>query len=393
MTSILNAELQNRLMTLNNFIFSNQLKHRLARHVAFWTIFSLHFIIQNLLIGGQGEGSTSRTFLQSFLHFLYFLPIYLASTYFFIEIILPKFLYPRRWVGFIVSFLLLFSVSAILIYYSGVWYLHNTMKLPYDKIDFDANKYHAIVDGMFVPFMLLGIAAGIKFSKNWWLQQRENEKLAKQKLATELQLLKTSIHPRFLLHSLHTVQRRIDNSSLQSPVLILQLSDLLSYLLYEKDETWVPLEKELEIIRYYINLEEKSSEGKLLFKTEFPENTGGKFIIPFLLLTIVENCFEYFFETEQLEPLLTLIIRVNENTLYFQLFFSKPDDRSSGNLLSDIKILSVEKQLKNQYPGLYHFQLTADSESNSIDLKLPLYSDELIHSRKNTIMNEKLEPV
>src|SRR6185436_19079393 len=126
-----------------------------------------------------------------------------------------------------------------LVYYSGALSLNNEMNIPFSSVTFSANKYHAIVDGMFVPFMLLAIAAGIKFSKKWYLQQRENERLAKQKLATELQLLKTSIHPRFLLHSLNTVQRHIDNSSAQSPVLILQLSDLLSYLLYEKDETWV----------------------------------------------------------------------------------------------------------------------------------------------------------
>ena len=82
------------------------------------------------------------------------------------------------------------------------------------------------------------------------LQQRENERLAKQKLATELQLLKTSIHPRFLFHSLHTVQRYINNSPSQSSALILELSDLLSYVLYEKDENWVELEKELEIIPF-----------------------------------------------------------------------------------------------------------------------------------------------
>lgn len=345
------------------------------------------------MIGGPGEAKTSRTFLQSFLHFLYFLPIYLLSTYFFIEILLPKFLYTRRWAGLILSFLLLFSAGFVAVYYSGVWHLHNTMKLPYSEITFNANKYHAIVDGMFVPFMLLGIAAGIKFSKKWWLQQRENEKLAKQKLAKELQLLKTSIHPRFLLHSLNTVQRHINKESLQSPVLILQLSDLLSYLLYEKDETWVPLAKELEIIRYYINLEEKSFEGKLLFQTEFPENTSDKFIIPFLLLTIVEKIFEYFFETDQQEPLLTLIIRVNEHTLHFQSIFSKPDDLIPDNFLTTEKISSVEQQMQSQYPGLYHLQVAADAESNSIDLKLPLYSADLINANKNTIMNEKPEPV
>ena len=185
-------------MTFNNFIFSNQPKIRLGRHLAFWLIFSLHFVIQNLMIGGPGEAKTSRTFVESFFHFLYFLPVYLLSTYLFIEVLLPKFLFRQRNTAFAVSFLILFSISFMAIYYAGVFYLHNATGKPYSEINFKANKYHAIVDGLFVLFMLFAIAAGIKFSKKWFLQQRENERLSKQKLATELQLLKTSIHPRFL---------------------------------------------------------------------------------------------------------------------------------------------------------------------------------------------------
>jgi hypothetical protein len=380
-------------MTLNQFIFSTQLKNRLARHVAFWLIFSLHFIVQNLMIGGPGEGKTSRTFLESFFHFLYFLPIYLLSTYFFIEVLLPKFLYQRRLTAFAFSFLFLFSISFISIYYSGAFYLHNTMNVPYSQITFITNKYHAIVDGMFVPFMLFGIAAGIKFSKKWYLQQRENEKLAKQKLATELQLLKTSIHPRFLFHSLHTVQSHINNSSEQSPALILKLSELLSYILYENDERWVELEKELEIIRHYISLEEKGLDSNLLFKAEFPENTEGKFIVPFLLMSIVESGFEYFSQTGQKQPLFTLIVNVNDNVLHCRLSLSRPPHKSKDIILPDEKLISVQKPLQNQYAGLHYLAVTSHSEQYSIDLKLPLYSGDIVNSKKNSIMNEIPEPV
>jgi len=345
------------------------------------------------MIGGPGEGKTSRTFLQSFFHFLYFLPIYLLFTYFFIEIILPKFFYQRRWIAFAFSFVLLFSVSCVSIYYSGAFYLHNTMNVPFEKITFRTNKYHAIVDGLFLPFMLFGITAGIKFSKKWFIQQRENEKLAKQKLATELQLLKTSIHPRFLFHSLQTVQRHINNSSVQSPALILELSDLLSYILYEKDENWVELEKELEIIRHYIHLEEKGFGDNLLFKTEFPENTEGKFIIPFLLMSIVESSFEYYFKTGQEEPSLKLIIRVNESVLHCRISLSRPANKSNDTILPDEKLISVQQQLQNQYAGLHNMQVTSDDKYYSIDLKLPLYSSDLINIKKQILVNELPEPV
>ena len=341
------------------------------------------------MIGGPGEAKTSRTFMQSFFHFLYFLPVYLLATYLFILVLLPRFFFRRKYAVFCISFLLLFAVQFIAIYYSGLLYINQTTGAPFRQITFNANKYHAIVDGMFVPFMLLGIAAGIKFSKKWFLQQRENEKLSSQKLATELQLLKTSIHPRFLFHSLHTVEKNINNSSEQSPALILQLSDLLSYILYENEQNWVPLEKELEIIRCYINLEEKSYGDNLFFKTEFPENTTGKFIVPFLLLSLIESSFEYFFETTQKEPLLTLTIRINENVLHYQLYFSRPLNDKTGTCLPDEKFPSLQKQLQRQYPGLHHLEISIDTERISIDLKLPLFSEDLIDIKKHVTVNER----
>ena len=372
-------------MNTHEFIFSNRSKYRLGRHLIFWILFSLHFIIQNLMIGGPGEAKTSRTFLESASHFLYFLPIYLLSTYFFIEVLLPRFLFKQRYTAFAFSFLVLFVISFIAIYNAGIFYLHNATGKPYGQITADENKYHAIVDGLFLPFMLFGIAAGIKFSKKWFRQQRENERLSKQKLATELQLLKTSIHPRFLFHSLHTVEKHINNSSTQSPALILQLSDLLSYILYENDKNWVELEKELEIIRGYINLEEKSFGDKLLLKTEFPLNTDNMFIVPCILLSFVESSFEYFLETRQKEPLLTLTIRINENLLHYQMVFSRAN---SEEIPPNEKFTNMQKQLKNQYQDLHQLSISYDDKNILIDLKLPLYSGDLLNLKKNTILNE-----
>src|ERR1044071_5232249 len=100
-------------MNTHEFIFSNQLKYRLGRHVIFWILFSLHFIIQNLMIGGPGEGKTSRTFLQSASHFLYFLPIYFLSAYFLMTVLLPKFLFKKRYTVFAFASLFLFALSFI----------------------------------------------------------------------------------------------------------------------------------------------------------------------------------------------------------------------------------------------------------------------------------------
>jgi sensor histidine kinase YesM len=342
------------------------------------------------MIGGPGEAKTSRTFLESASHFLYFLPIYLLSTYFFKEILLPKFLFKRRYTAFAFSFLFLFALSYVAVYCAGLLYLHHSTGLPYNQITFTANKYHALVDGLFVPFMLFGIVAGIKFSKKWYLQQRENEKLARQKLATELQLLKTSIHPRFLFHSLHTVEKHIERSSAESPALILQLSDLLSYILYENDKNWVELEKELEIIRGYINLEEKSFEGKLLITTEFPKNASTVFISPCILLSFVESGFEYFLKTKQREPFLTLRIGLNGSTLLYQMTFSKAANNAN---LPNEKFNDLRRQLLNQYQQLYQLKISSENDTITINLKLPLYSGDLVNLKSKAGLNETPELV
>jgi sensor histidine kinase YesM len=338
------------------------------------------------MIGGPGEGKTSRSFLESFLHFLYFLPVYVASTYFLLEILLPKYIYKRRWVSFIVSFLFLFFLTYTGIYYCGVIYLHYTNNVPFEQVDFNANKYHAIADGLFVPFMLFGIAAGIKFSKKWFIQQRQNEKLSKQKLATELQLLKTSVHPRFLFHSLRTVEKHINDSSADAPVLILQLSDLLSYILYENEDDWAPLKKELEIIRSYINLEEKSFGDTLTLRTEFPQNLQDTFIVSCILLSFVEAIFEYFLEGAQEEPSLDLTIRIYENVLHYQSIFSKDEGNNLVRLCEKFK--HIEKQLHSQYVDFHQFNMSADNDTILIDLKLPLYSEDLITLKLNAMLHE-----
>src|SRR5438477_12604841 len=108
-------------MTNYNFIFSNKPRHRFSRHLAFWIIFSLHFVIQNLMIGGPGEAQKWRGFAESFYNTLFFFPIFIAATYFFIEIILPHYLYKRKYFIFFLSSSMLIAAIFICSYYSGIF--------------------------------------------------------------------------------------------------------------------------------------------------------------------------------------------------------------------------------------------------------------------------------
>jgi LytS/YehU family sensor histidine kinase len=221
----------------------------------------------------------------------------------------------------------------------------------------------------------LGVSGGIKLTKKWYLEQKENERLAKEKISRELQLLKTQLHPRFLFHSLHTVKKHIQSNSPLAANLILHLSDLLSYILYESDQEWVLLDKELEIIKSYIDLEKKSSNDRLAAELNISGITSGKYISPLLLLSSIETSFDYFLTDNQNDPSLELILTVWDNHLDYHLICNRFSGKHNGPTEVKPKFINLEKQLQYVYPDLHQFEITSDKLNITITLKLPVYRE------------------
>jgi Histidine kinase len=361
-------------MTGYDFIFSKKPGKRLLyRHLAFWLVLALHFIIQNLMIGGANEALKPRSFIDSAFNACFFFPFYILSVYVFINVVLPRYLFRSRYLIFFFWMVSLVIFDFIACFYCGVLYIHLTSHIPFDKITFDNNKYNAIVNGLFLPVTILGISGGIKLTKKWYLDQKENERMAKQKISRELQLLKTQLHPRFLFHSLHAIKKHIQSSSSLAANLILHLSDLLSYILYESDREWVVLEKELEMIKSYIGLEKKSSKGKLATEINISGVTSGKYISPLLLLSSIENSFDFFLKDNENDPSLELTLTVKANRLEYHLicrrFLEKHNDAEEVTL----KFVDLEKQLQYAYPGLHQLEITSDEQNITIILNVPVY--------------------
>jgi LytS/YehU family sensor histidine kinase len=143
---------------------------------------------------------------------------------------------------------------------------------------------HAITTG--------GIVLGIKIAKEWIVKQKENQRLAKLKISNELQLQKARIYPGFLFQSLDSLCTKMISGSPDSPKMILRLSDLLNYLLYESSEELIPLEKELEMIANLLSIEKINQAHHLTIHSQITATSEGKFIRPLILFPLLQNCFE-----------------------------------------------------------------------------------------------------
>lgn len=369
-------------MTGYEFIFSNKPGKRFYRHTAFWLVFALHFIIQNLMVGGIDEALKNRSFIDSAFNALFFFPVYLLSVYIFIYVVLPFSLSRSKYLLFFCWITCLLVLDFIGCFFSGALYIHVTSHVPFNKITFEDNKYNAVVNGLFLPPVLFGVSGGIKLTKQWYLVQKENQRLAKEKISRELQLLKTQLHPRFLFHSLHTIKKHIQSNSSLAASLILHLSDLLSYILYEGNQGWVLLEKELELIKSYIDLEKRSSKNRLSSEINLEGRpTSGKYISPLLLLSVIENCFDFFSKESGNNSSLELTVIVEDNHLELHLNCSLFLETNNDPAQIKLKFINLEKQLQYEYQGLHQFEISIDKQNIIIVLKVPVYNKNAVHNK------------
>jgi LytS/YehU family sensor histidine kinase len=220
-----------------------------------------------------------------------FLPVYIISVYVFIYFLVPRFLQKKKYPGFFTGAFItgLFNFIACAFIAALIFKLKET---PLEGAEsFYAPLRSGFYQGVVLGLSTDGIACGIKLAKGWYLQQAENTKLTKLKKESEIKLLQTQIHPVFLLQSLNALHEKIMCSGDDAPATVLQLSDLLSYFLYESKEEFISLEKELEMAERLINIEKSNRKNNFSAEIFIDGDTESKYIAPLSLFSPLQNAF------------------------------------------------------------------------------------------------------
>jgi sensor histidine kinase YesM len=312
-----------------------------------------------------------RSFPSLIQYDMFFAPAFILSAYFFMYVIIPVFLFQRKIAAFILSFSALLLINIIAAYFTSIQYVHISKNIPYEKITFDLNKYDTIVNGFWIPLIVMGLSGGIRLTKKWILQQKANDLLIKQKISRELKLLKTQIHPRFLFNSLISLEDKLKKKQNNSPVFILKLADILSYILYESDGDYVLLAKEIEIILEYMDLQKENFPDTLYTSLDIDTPTYDLYIAPLILLPFLETSFEYLTVKDNSHKKITVNIKTDEEILLFALTCS--EESSSENSFSQKSSWSdITKRIENLYPDNHQLILKSSTNGIQIELKLKL---------------------
>lgn len=329
------------------------------------------------------------SFIESF---IYMIP-HMFLGYSLMYWVIPRMLLKGKYVLTMVSVVMLFVATAFISSIIGIYVLHIVRGFLMGKLYVPPPHFHEInlfgglLAGLRGAITVGGMAAAIKLMKYWYVKEQRNMQLQKENANAELQLLKAQIHPHFLFNTMNNIYSYTQNTSPVASRLVMGLSDLLRYMLYECNQALVPLSKELKMLQDYIMLEQIRYNHQLQISIEVPDNTDDLLIAPLLLLPFVENCFKH--GTSQLleDPWISMNIIIENDFLRMKLVNGK----SSGYIpkkTAGIGINNVKKRLELLYPNKHNIRITDEEEVFIVTLRLKLERDKQFTQVKELVFAE-----
>lgn len=363
------------------FIFSNRDRNRSLRHGVFWLLWWWYFFSTTYGLqspynaSGVWETQPWKWSNADLIISLWMLLIHIIACYAVLSFLLPRYLLKGKYFKFILGISLLGFVMAegSHFIYEKVFPLGESNFIPYESSTGIKNNtwWASITAGPLSAIKIIAVAITIKLLKRWWLKHKESQQLEREKINADLQLLKAQIHPGFLFNTLNNIYVYALAGSPRASEMLLKLSDLLSYMLYECDGPLVALGKEIEMMKEYMALEKIRMADNLEMEIEVKGNTQNKFIAPFLLLPFIENSFKQC-NTMTEKCWISLEIKVEENAYLIKLINGIPPEISSQPDFYGNGLDNVQKRLTLLYPNRHELRMTAEEEVFLVNLKIQL---------------------
>jgi len=273
-------------------------------------------------------------------------------------VLIPKLLYKRKYFLFAVSFLALIVVSSII----KMDILGQVTNSPY-LMDFSGNMKARIYDNVIPHFFLVMAGAAFKLMMDYNKMQQRMVEMAKEKAEAELNFLKSQINPHFLFNSLNSVYFLIEKNNTEARGALHKFSDMLRYQLYEMNEGSVSIEKEIQYLQGYIDLQKLRRDDN--FKIDFacsPEVKGFA-IQPLLLIPFVENAFKHVSHSKNHINFIKIELSKINGEFKFNIENSKEPVEKMTEKHSGIGLTNVKGRLALLYPGKHQLKI-----NNGIDI-------------------------
>lgn len=312
--------------------------------------------------------------LQLFLIYLVYYFFYYLNHYF----LIPKIFKEKGVVyyGFSVAGLILLCYP---VFVSVLSHLPLVQRMQFDRFTSTSNIFSA--DGGGLPFVIMVLSVPVIIAYEWFRQDRELAVLEKEKTATELDLLKQQINPHFFFNTLNNLYALSITKDEQTPEVVLQLSELMRYVIYRGKEERVDLEEEIKYIEDYVQLQQIRLHKRLDFQFEKDLSDPIPSVAPLLFIVLVENAFKHGIEPAE-QP---CYLHLSLSTRYGQTEFTCENSIEQGTAEEGgIGLENLRRRLALLYPAKHQLQIEVTEEQYKVSLSLEAIHPNLPHKPDNS---------
>ena len=343
--------------------------NRAKWHMLFWFTYIFFYTFAPIALGDDD------TIMMSLQFVLLQLPLKIFATYTFVYLLIPRFLLKKKYYIFLIIIAPLLFILGI-----GQRYLLGTILYPiyYPEhlAEYGLIYWPKVFYAGVEMFSVAAIFAVIKLLKQWFITQQINNSLKQEKLAAELKFLKAQIHPHFLFNTLNNLYALTLKKSSKAPEVVLKLSELLDYMLYECNVPKVTLEKEINMLENYIALEKIRYGDDLKVDFNIDNNVKGILISPMLLLPLVENSFKHGVSGEIHAKWIEIDLKAENEILEFSVENSRDSNKTNNKetYTEGIGLRNVIRRLELIYKDKH--QLKIDDKGKSFKVLLSINTKE-----------------
>ena len=199
------------------------------------------------------------------------------------------------------------------------------------------------------------------------VKDKETARLRSENLHTELKFLKSQVNPHFLFNALNNIYAMSVMQSKEAPQMILKLSDILRYNLYDGTQEKVPLEKEINYIENFISLQKLKDDEIQNIQVDFADVDGGLMIAPLILIPFVENSFKHSKIEDISKGWITMELKTTGNRIVFDLRNSIPALDHKKDKEGGIGLENVKRRLELIYPGRHSLDIEKKDDVFSVN--------------------------
>lgn len=318
-------------------------------HIVAWCIvFGMPFFFT----GRQSESVTIESYARFVLVPLSFMFVFYINYF----LLVPNTLFKKYTLRFFLYNLVLIAVTMVMVHFLMSILpdvVHRPMRPPHPEPPL--REVVGFFGGNIMLYMLVAaLSVAIRMTHSWFEMESFRREVEQKRTEAELKNLKNQLNPHFLFNTLNNIYSLIAFSPERAQGAVHDLSRLLRYVLYESSQTMVPLEKDLDFIRNYVELMRIRLPEHVTTDLDIQVKNGMK-IAPLLFISPIENAFKHGI-SNSLPSFITIRITQQENNLCCLIensFF--PKDAAQDKSGSGIGIQNLERRLELLYPGAYEF--------------------------------------